>query len=140
MKMARRTSGSGVTKNTRRRSVLVSGERCQSPKAPAPSRETARFQGQFRWQYVGAQEGIRGHAKGATRGAGRTSRSFARRRSAADVGARSPLLDEPRVGRAYPAPLDGALQRLVVRGRERLVRRVERRERRGIERRGRAED
>src|SRR5947208_9180618 len=111
-----------------------------SPKAPAPSRETARFQWQFRWQYVGAQEGIRGHAKGATRGAGRTSRSFARRCSAADVGARGPLLDEPRVGRAYPAPLDGALQRLVVRGRERLVRRVERRERRGIERRGRAED
>ena len=35
----------------------------QSPKAPAPSRETARFQWQFRWQYVGAQEGIRGHAK-----------------------------------------------------------------------------
>src|SRR5207244_4067 len=34
-----------------------------SPKAPAPSRETARFQWQFRWQYVGAQEGIRGHAK-----------------------------------------------------------------------------
>src|SRR5437667_5851156 len=30
-----------------------------SPKAPAPSRETARFQ----WQYVGAQEGIRGHAE-----------------------------------------------------------------------------
>src|SRR5439155_6872144 len=34
-----------------------------SPKAPAPSRETARFQWQFRWQYVGAQEGIRGHAE-----------------------------------------------------------------------------
>src|SRR5881397_303972 len=33
------------------------------PKAPAPSRETARLQWQFRWQYVGAQEGIRGHAE-----------------------------------------------------------------------------
>src|SRR6266478_5900436 len=31
----------------------------RSPKAPAPSRETARFQ----WQYVGVQEGTRRHAE-----------------------------------------------------------------------------
>ena len=74
------------------------------------------------------------------RSPGRTSRSFTRRRSAADVGARGPLLDELRVGLEDPALLDGALQRLVVRRRERLVRRVERRERRGVEQRGRAED
>src|SRR2546428_5593628 len=34
-----------------------------SPKAPAPSRETARFQWQVRWPDVGGPEGIRGPAE-----------------------------------------------------------------------------